>query len=391
MFDDTESPDPSQWLLDRLSEMDTFQATWLMALAEFDAHGGWATDGALSCVDWLTYRGRMSRSSAYEKQQIARALRARPVLARAYLEGRISYSAVRAMTRMRDPDPEVDEAIIAVGEAGTVADVERLVRTYRRYHDQDLPPSEIMKRRGVEVRDNQDGTHTVSITLTELEAVEVMTAIDAVIHAESAAADAADAPANAGQEAEQSAAADIRTWPNRRADALMDLVRAGLAHQSSESGGGDRYLVHVIRHAGEVALLDGTPLDAATAARLSCDSAAVEVLLGPGWEPVAVGRKTREWTTAQRRAARVRDGGTCRFPGCHRRRADLHHKEHWTNGGPTSLDNGFLLCDRHHTLVHAGFDVGGDPNGELTFYRPDGTPIGTSPTALRKVLSDRSF
>lgn len=140
MFDDTESPDPSQWLLDRLSEMDTFQATWLMALAEFDAHGGWAADGALSCVDWLTYRGRMSRSSAYEKQQIARALRARPVLARAYLQGRISYSAVRAMTRMRDPDPDVDEAIVAVAEVGTVADVERLVRTYSRYHDQDLPP-----------------------------------------------------------------------------------------------------------------------------------------------------------------------------------------------------------------------------------------------------------
>lgn len=245
-----------------------------------------------------------------------------------------------------------------------------------------------MKRRGVEVRDNQDGTHTVSITLTDLEAVEVMTAIDAVIHKESAAADTAE---DDGEEAGQSAAADTRTWPNRRADAVMDLVRAGLAQQSSESGGGDRYLVHVIRHAGEVTLLDGTPLDAATAARLSCDSAAVEVLLGPGWEPVAVGRKTREWTTAQRRAARVRDGGTCRFPGCHRRRADLHHKEHWSKGGPTSIDNGFLLCDRHHTLMHSGFDVDGDPNGELTFYRPDGTPIGTSRTALRKVLSDRSF
>ena len=42
---------------------------------------------------------------------------------------------------------------------------------------------------------------------------------------------------------------------------------------------------------------------------------------------------------ALRKAARERDRGRCRFPGCESRRVDLHHIRHWANGGRTSLDN----------------------------------------------------
>ena len=53
-------------------------------------------------------------------------------------------------------------------------------------------------------------------------------------------------------------------------------------------------------------------------------------------------------------------------------------------GGPTSCENGALLCERHHTAVHeGGFTVARDP-GTATWhtYRPDGTEIhirGSSP------------
>ena len=40
------------------------------------------------------------------------------------------------------------------------------------------------------------------------------------------------------------------------------------------------------------------------------------------------------------------------------------------------MANGILLCPRHHTAVHeGGFGISGEPNGELTFHRPDGTVL----------------
>jgi hypothetical protein len=52
---------------------------------------------------------------------------------------------------------------------------------------------------------------------------------------------------------------------------------------------------------------------------------------------------------------------------------------HYDDGGPTAVANGALLYPRHHTAVHEGrFRITGDPNGTLTFHRPDGTVLGTS-------------
>jgi hypothetical protein len=126
-------------------------------------------------------------------------------------------------------------------------------------------------------------------------------------------------------------------------------------------------------------LLDGTPLDERAAARIACDSSSTALLLGPGWEPLAMGRKTRTWTTAQRRAVMIRDGGRCRFPGCQSGRyLEVHHHQWWGRGGPTDVSNGYVACSGHHTLVHSGWNVTGDANRELTFHRPDGSVLGSS-------------
>ncbi|MGH9093883.1 MAG: DUF222 domain-containing protein [Acidimicrobiales bacterium] len=170
----------------------------------------------------------------------------------------------------------------------------------------------------------------------------------------------------------------------RRADAVMDLVRVALAHAAGgHATGADRYLVHIIVGDRHAQLADGTPLDAATAEQVACDTSTVTHLIGPHGQPLALGRKTREWSTAQRRAALVRDGGHCRFPGCQRTIADLHHQHHWNHGGPPDLDNAFLACPHHHTLLHHGYGAEGDPNTRLTFTRPDGSTLGTTTPARR--------
>jgi hypothetical protein len=168
----------------------------------------------------------------------------------------------------------------------------------------------------------------------------------------------------------------------------MDLVRVALTHAGAgQAVGHDRYLVHLVRtDDGTTTLADGTPIDEGAAAMVACDASRVEHHHSPSGEPLSQGRRHRSWSTAQRRAALIRDGGHCRFPGCARRIADLHHQHPWAQGGPTDLDNGFLACPRHHTLLHRGFQARGNPNHTLTFYRPDGTPIGHTTPVRRGAL-----
>jgi hypothetical protein len=92
--------------------------------------------------------------------------------------------------------------------------------------------------------------------------------------------------------------------------------------------------------------------------------------------------RRRRPTSAQRRAARDRDHGRCRYPGCESRRTDLHHIQYWSNGGPTTLGNLISLCPHHHHhhLLHdRGYLIAARPGGAFTFYLPDGTLLPASP------------
>ena len=196
---------------------------------------------------------------------------------------------------------------------------------------------------------------------------------------------ALDGDAPAPESAGQSARADIKPWSHRRADAFMDMCRTAIKHlDGGRACGDDRFLVHIVATAEGMTLLDGTPLDDATATRLVEDSSATTLLLSPGYEPLAMGRKTREWTVHQRRAVTIRDGGQCRFPGCRRRRyLHTHHHRWWRTGGPTDVAKGFLECSHHHRLIHdAGWQVEGEANRTLTFHRPDGSTLGSTTSGL---------
>ncbi|MDQ6838494.1 MAG: HNH endonuclease [Actinomycetota bacterium] len=388
--------DRGGWLVAHRWEMDRGESSWLEALAVFDRDQGWAADGQLSCVEWLMWRTAMARATAFQKLRIARQLSCRPVVAEAFADGRLSYSAVRAITRIDDVDAGVDAALVDLAVAGTVADVERAVRCYQLHADQHRAPGDATERRGLRIIRGYDGTGRVEITLTTLEIEEFAAALQAFLDdhhrpvespaEDSAAADPDGSPGRVGESsAEDSAAVVVGPGgPGRRADAFMDMVGVALAGaDGGHAAGADRYLVHLVTHDEGTDLVDGTPLDTATAARVGCDASQVSHRIGIDGEPLALGRKTRVWSTAQRRAATVRDGGHCRFPGCQRRIADLHHQQPWAAGGSTDLENGFLACPRHHTLLHDGFRTTGNPNNRLNFYRPDSIFIGVT-TARRR-------
>ena len=131
---------------------------------------------------------------------------------------------------------------------------------------------------------------------------------------------------------------------------------------------------------------DGPAISVATAQMTGCTAALSWMRHGPGGTVLALGRRRRRPNAAQRRAARDRDQGRCRFPGCGSRRTDLHHIIYWSHGGRTDLGNLISLCRHHHTLVHdRGYLIAAAPAapaapaGGFAFYRPDGTPLPASP------------
>ena len=97
----------------------------------------------------------------------------------------------------------------------------------------------------------------------------------------------------------------------------------------------------------------GAPLSAAALRQLACDAQVVPIVLNGRSQVLDLGRCSRPFNRAQRRAAAVRDRG-CVAPGCDVPPAacHLHHGWWWSRGGPTDLDNAALLCGYHHRMVH---------------------------------------
>ena len=70
-------------------------------------------------------------------------------------------------------------------------------------------------------------------------------------------------------------------------------------------------------------------------------------------EVVDYGRSERIVPPGLRRRLVRRDNG-CVFPTCTRPAAytHAHHVKHWSEDGPTDLNNLALVCNRHHTAIH---------------------------------------
>jgi hypothetical protein len=319
--------DEGRWLIEHRADMDRAEARWLQRLAQFDRDGLWARDGQLSCAGWLVWRTNMARSTAFEKLRVAHELERRPILAEAFRQGRLSYSAARAMTRLDRPDPSVDEALVELAQNGqaSIFDLERAVRAYGLYADQERPPPDDAERaRDVKIRRGADGTGQLIVTLGDLELEEFAAAFQAFLDLRyrSQAVEESSAGDGPGREPIHEAPIheapiDEPSRPAIKANAFMDLVRTALAHaDGGHAAGDDRYLVHIVTRDGgrSFSQLDGTPLHPTDAATITCDTSTVTHTLNDNGEPLNLGRKTREWSTAQRRTISVRDGGQCRSP-----------------------------------------------------------------------------
>ena len=336
LFDSSDDPvaldtaELARELVDLSSRLAAMEARWLALLAEFDRREGWRTDGHLSCVDWLVWRCGMGRRTAYDKVRVAPELDRRSAVRQRFAVGRLSYSKVRAITRITNADEETDEWLLKLAESGTTADLERVARRFEQLAAQDRGVDDYLRRydrRGVRASRTYDGMMVIEHVLPVEEGEEYLALLHAV----------------------DECSAEQSSTTQRRADAVMDLARAGRA-SFDRPAHVDRYTVHV------VAELDALVQQGAVGADRRHSN--------HGGDPAANRLRLRDRAPP--------DEGKERAP---RRR----HPHFSVDGGPTSASNGCLLCPRHHTRLHeGGFAVTGEANATLTFLRPDGTAVGSS-------------
>jgi 5-methylcytosine-specific restriction protein A len=95
-------------------------------------------------------------------------------------------------------------------------------------------------------------------------------------------------------------------------------------------------------------------ISAGTARMLAAEAEIIPVVLGGKSQPLDLGTGRRFFTEAQRRAMIARDGGGCAGPCCDAPSSwcDAAHIRP-AGYGPTSIDNGLLLCWRCHLLLDA--------------------------------------
>ncbi len=255
----------------------------LVLIRQFDERGGW--ESFASCAHWLSWRIGLAPGAAREKVRVAHALAKLPRLSEAMQRGAVSYSKVRAVTRVATPATE--QALLDVALAGTAAHVEQVVRTWRRV-DRSAEQAEDRRRhesRALHTWVDDDGMVVVRGRLTPEVGAVLRRALDAALDAgaktagpaagvdaaaggkpraaapdatarDGAALDAvlldatapeAPAPNAAVPNVAEAADAMAPTIAQRRADALGMVAESALAGGLDKGRAGDRYqvVVHV--------------------------------------------------------------------------------------------------------------------------------------------------
>ena len=373
--------------------------------------------GVKSTAHWLNARCGIAMGAAREKVRVARALPDLPKISEYFARGQISYSKVRAISRVATPENET--FLLSVALRGTASHLERLTAAYRKIeklHD----PERLLKLRQERKLDwhwDDDGMLHISGKLSPEDGALFIKCIESMrdfMYREEGAANSEDATENVHGVIQR----DIQTAASaRRADALLRIVESGCKGEPQALSGPER--VQVVLHVpvGNVSdeeqeqkvaseseipedltlqqqshLEPGCVVAADTARRLCCDASRVLMVENGKGEPLSVGRMQRTVPWHIRKALMHRDGG-CTFPGCTEQRyVDAHHIIHWADGGETSLSNCTMLCRHHHRLVHEeGFGCERSDDGEVIFTDPGGQVLSGSfrldPTTYTSIVA----
>ncbi len=365
------TPDLETELLGLAGNLAAAQCRFLQLLAEFDLRGGWAGPGLKSCAHWLCWRIGMNLRTAAEHVRVAHALTRLPKITEAFAAGRVSYSKVRAITRIAGrptPQPSDDspgreihgaetdddraadvraatagpgvpgladdseQTLLDLALAGTASHVETVVRATRRAQ---TDPNRATALRSLSWHHADDGSLILRGRFTPDEGAQLVATIEALITPPQPVTHPVPAAPDGWQDLgrEQAPGAVDDRIAARRADALIALVAntAGTTTTGDDDGPtlarqNAHVVVHIEAATGAARIEGGPEIPATTAERIACDADVQVLLQDKKRNRLYLSRRRRLATPAQIAALTVRDGSGCRFPGCtHTRHLRAHH------------------------------------------------------------------
>ena len=338
------------------------------------AKGVWQQGGVQSPTHWLTWQLGISTGHARRLLALAHRAPELPATMTAFAGGELSFDQAAVIARHVPAEFEESAADLA-----RLCTVRQLTRALARYSfeapdpDPDAQPeAPAPEARNVGFGGSDDGRWHLHAGLPADEGAVVEQALTA-----------------AHQQLFHAAAGEEHphvTW----ADALLAVAESYLAAGEALLPGAGRFVINAHLQAdpadpaapGGLALHLGFPLPSELRRLIECDTTIRPVTLVGGL-PVNVGRTMRIVPERTRRLIEQRDGG-CAVPGCGATRfLQIHHLDHWENGGPTATWNLVALCPLNHRQHHLGLlqitgnpDLPPDDPGGLRFTDARGRPIG---------------
>jgi hypothetical protein len=348
-----------------------------------DATGAAEHDGKKTAQSWLRGHGHLTAAEAGRVVRSGRALEHLPATAAAFADGTLTAGQVATIAPIADDAARaaasgqgvdlgvIDQALVAVAHGEAHAQLPQVVHHYREALDPDGVEPDPTEGRRFSVTRHADGSGTGRFDLDAVGIEKLLAGIESIVQA-------------------SRPKGDDRTRAQQQADALVQLVDNQLA--SGELPTLRTQKPHVVLGLDLDDLIDpatnpgaartgfGAQLSAARARWLACDASISRIVMTPDGVLLDLGRDHRVVTPGLRKAVEQRDRH-CVFTGCDAPThwCDVHHLIHWINGGETNLENSGLLCERHHTKVHHGFQIERDPGGRWHTWRPDGTEILIGP------------
>jgi hypothetical protein len=218
------------------TEMQRLQATWLARIAEADRRQAPAIEeGAVSTTSWLRHACRMPGPAASTAVRVSQRLPNLPMLAEAVAAGRVGLDAARILTRALTPErlaaaqaagrdvDEVQHVLVGLAEVAEPMMLRDQAQTWADAWDpvpdpkdaeQPEPASQFFASRTLDGIVQTNGSFNAmdgEVLLTALESLSAPTGSD-----------------------------DLRTAAQRRADALIELIRRSLDAGDLPENGGER-------------------------------------------------------------------------------------------------------------------------------------------------------
>ena len=211
----------------------------LQLVAELDDEEPWGAWGLQSCAHWLNWRCGIGMNAAREKVRVAHALKQLPLISASFATGELSFSKVRAVTRIADAGNEAE--LLELARYATAAQVEKLVRAYRRVgrlEERERATAQHASRELTCYYDD-DGSLVIRARLPADEGAVVLQALNVAMDAQESDAESEDVTA-------VTSTVENR-FAQRRADALTTMAETTLRHGPGQLSAGDRYqvVVHV--------------------------------------------------------------------------------------------------------------------------------------------------